>query len=91
MVSQAPLLPVTVLDQIRIWENDKNRVRSAEGFLYEDFKSDADFAMVRDYAASLEVVLWESEPKARKLFVSADGHESVKAFIKRRMSNLGAA
>jgi transcription initiation factor TFIIH subunit 4 len=84
------LLPVTVLDQIRIWENDKNRVRSHEGSLYEDFKSDADYAMVRDYARQLEVVLWESEPKLRKLFVTAEGHDSVRTFIKRRASRVQA-
>ena len=28
---QKPLLPVTVQDQIRLWELEKNRVKSQEG------------------------------------------------------------
>ena len=29
--NQKPLLPVTVQDQIRLWELEKNRVKSQEG------------------------------------------------------------
>lgn len=30
---QKPLLPVTVQDQVRLWELEKNRVKSEEGYL----------------------------------------------------------
>jgi transcription initiation factor TFIIH subunit 4 len=30
-MNQNPLLPVTVQDQIRLWELEKNRLKSSEG------------------------------------------------------------
>lgn len=38
--SQKPLLPVTVQDQIRLWELERNRIKTQEGMLgdlYESF------------------------------------------------------
>lgn len=31
VIAQNPLLPVTVQDQIRLWELERNRLKSAEG------------------------------------------------------------
>ena len=53
------------------------------GNLYTDFTSSFDYVQVRDYAKSLGVLQWENESK-RMLFVTAEGHESVREFIQRR-------
>lgn len=71
-------------DQIRLWEREKNRLVSHPGYLYADFSSHADFALVRDYAKSLSVLVWEKEEK-RVCFVREEGHEAVKDFIRRRL------
>ncbi|KZO96539.1 transcription factor Tfb2 [Calocera viscosa TUFC12733] len=78
-----PILPVTVQDQIRLWELENNRLQSDNGYLYEDFNSQGDFDLVLSYAKQLDVVLWESREK-RKMFVREDGHENVREFIRRR-------
>jgi len=83
MYKNNPLLPITVSDQVRLWEREKNRVSTQLGQLYTDFTSLHDFVQVRDYARSLHVLLWENEAK-RMLFVTTEGHESVRDFIKRR-------
>ncbi|PAV16108.1 transcription factor Tfb2 [Pyrrhoderma noxium] len=49
-----PLIPVTVQDQIRLWELEKNRLKSQEGFLYTSFASQADYEYVLKYAKQLE-------------------------------------
>jgi len=79
-----PLLPITVTDQIRLWEREKNRVQEDVGLLYYDFRSLEDYRSVRDYAKSLSVLLWEDEGK-RKFFIEARGQQSVKDFIRRRL------
>lgn len=33
--SQNPMVPVTVQDQIRLWELERNRLKSQEGMLYK--------------------------------------------------------
>ncbi|KAJ7138022.1 hypothetical protein C8R44DRAFT_340385 [Mycena epipterygia] len=48
-----PLLPVTVQDQIRLWELEKNRLKSQEGYLYTAFTSPADYELVLNYAKQL--------------------------------------
>lgn len=42
-----PLLPVTVSDQIRLWEREKNRVQQNLGSLFTDFTSQFDFSTLR--------------------------------------------
>jgi len=78
-----PLLPVTVQDQIRLWELERNRLKSQEGYLYKDFASLADYEFVLNYAKELDVVIWESSTK-RCFFGSAEGHANIKGFIERR-------
>ncbi|KAJ7760628.1 transcription factor Tfb2 [Mycena maculata] len=78
-----PLLPVTVQDQIRLWELEKNRLKSQEGYLYTAFTSPADYELVLNYAKQLDVVVWENAAK-RCFFGSLDGHANIKGFIERR-------
>ncbi|KAI9615384.1 hypothetical protein KEM48_005675 [Puccinia striiformis f. sp. tritici PST-130] len=77
-----PLLPPTVVDQIRLWELEKNRIRAQEGFLYEDFKSSAEFESVIQYSRKLGIILWENS-SLRKLFVNYDGHLTLREFVRR--------
>ncbi|EPT05609.1 hypothetical protein FOMPIDRAFT_1027205 [Fomitopsis schrenkii] len=83
MRKNKPLLPVTVQDQIRLWELERNRVKSQEGYLYTAFASQADYEYVLDYAKQLDVVLWEN-PAKRCFFGSLDGHANIRGFIERR-------
>ncbi|KIJ14446.1 hypothetical protein PAXINDRAFT_135073 [Paxillus involutus ATCC 200175] len=78
-----PLLPVTVQDQVRLWELERNRLKSAEGFLYKDFASQADYEYVLSYAKQLGVVLWENIAK-RCFFGTLEGHANIRGFIERR-------
>ncbi|KAI0342925.1 transcription factor Tfb2 [Trametopsis cervina] len=83
MRKNKPLLPVTVQDQIRLWELEKNRVNSQQGYLYTAFASQLDYEYVLNYAKQLDVVLWESAAR-RCFFVSLEGHPNVRGFIERR-------
>ncbi|TFK94065.1 transcription factor Tfb2 [Polyporus arcularius HHB13444] len=83
MRKNKPLLPVTVQDQIRLWELEKNRVKSQEGYLYTAFASQADYEYVLNYAKQLDVVLWENSSR-RCFFGSVEGHANIRGFIERR-------
>ncbi|KAF7317198.1 RNA polymerase II transcription factor B subunit 2 [Mycena chlorophos] len=85
-----PLLPVTVQDQIRLWELERNRLKSSEGYLYTDFSSEADYQLVLNYAKQMDLVIWESSAK-RCFFASTEGHPRIKAFIERRTAEAGSA
>lgn len=76
---QDPLLPPTVTDQIRLWENEKNRIQSSDGFLYTDFQTQGDYDLVKNYADQLGVVIWAADPTMPqpgcwRFFVTEEGH-----------------
>ncbi|QRV90374.1 RNA polymerase II transcription factor B subunit 2 [Ceratobasidium sp. AG-Ba] len=78
-----PLLPVTVQDQIRLWEMEQNRVQEAEGYLYTEFATQGDYELVLRYAKDCDLVLYESA-KDRQFFAKADGHALIRQYIERR-------
>ncbi|KAG8984879.1 RNA polymerase II transcription factor B 52 kDa subunit [Tulasnella sp. 427] len=83
-----PLLPITVQDQIRLWEQEKNRVRVSDGYLWRDFTALTDYKLVLDHARSIDSVIWENE-QARMFFVTPDGHDDCRKYVKRRMEEGG--
>lgn len=76
------VLPPTVVDQIKLWENERNRFSFIDGVVYNQFLSEADFLTLRDFAQSNEVLLWQNE-RTRTLVVTKSGHDDVKKFWKR--------
>ena len=83
MKGSTPILPVTVVDQIRLWELERNRLRSFKGYLYQMFSRDEEYEQIKKYAADFGYLIWENDKK-RMLFVSRDGHEHIKTFIKQQ-------
>ncbi|CAH8540986.1 unnamed protein product [Dicrocoelium dendriticum] len=83
MLHQPPVLPPTVVDQIHLWELERDRFLFQEGCLYEQFSKSTDFEVVRDYAKSIGVLLWEN-PERRLMVVSKSGHEDVRKFWKQK-------
>lgn len=84
MYKNDPLLPVTVTDQIRLWEREKHRVQPEEGAMLSHFSSGADFNLVREYAEQMGSLLW-SDANTRRMFIISDGLQPVSDFIKRRL------
>ncbi|KAG8708383.1 RNA polymerase II transcription factor B 52 kDa subunit [Ceratobasidium sp. 395] len=83
MRKQNPLLPVTVQDQIRLWEMEQNRVQEAEGYLYTEFGSQGDYELVLKYAKDCDLVLYESA-RDRQFFAKLEGHALIRQYIERR-------
>nr|VZI41955.1 unnamed protein product [Spirometra erinaceieuropaei] len=79
MLRQPSILPPTLIDQVRLWELERERLFAQEGCLYEQFAKNKDFEMVRDFAKSQGFLLWEC-PDRRLMVVSKTGHEDVRKF-----------
>lgn len=79
--SKSPL-PPTVLDQIKLWELERNRLTYSEGVLYSQFLSQADFNVLKEYAQSNGYLIWSNKEK-RTMVVNKNGHDDVKKFWKR--------
>jgi transcription initiation factor TFIIH subunit 4 len=95
-----PLLPVTVQDQIRLWEMEQNRVQEAEGKLFT-YKSPTDhshvlqgylyteFGSQADYELVLKYakecnLVLYESARDRQFFAKADGHALIRQYIERR-------
>lgn len=81
-VKNSSVLPPTVVDQIKLWENERNRFSFIDGVVYNQFLSEADFITLRDYASTIEVLLWQNE-RTRTMVVTKNGHDEVRKFWKR--------
>uniref|UniRef100_A0A336K8B7 General transcription factor IIH subunit 4 n=1 Tax=Culicoides sonorensis TaxID=179676 RepID=A0A336K8B7_CULSO len=75
-------LPPTVVDQIKLWENERNRFTYTEGVVYNQFMSSHEFNALRDFAQSQQYLLWQNE-RTRTIVVTKHGHDDVKKFWKR--------
>nr|CDS16338.1 general transcription factor IIH polypeptide 4 [Echinococcus granulosus] len=77
MLRHPTILPPTLVDQIRLWELERDRLFFQEGCLYEQFAKNTDFEMSNGY------LLWEC-PERRVMVVSKAGHDDVRAFWKQK-------
>ena len=75
------VIPPTVVDQVMLWEGERNRFSFTDGVLYNQFLSVADFETVRSYAENIGVLVW-ANPQKRTVVVSKEGHDRVKRFWK---------
>ncbi|KAG8858769.1 RNA polymerase II transcription factor B 52 kDa subunit [Tulasnella sp. 330] len=80
-----PLLPITVQDQIRLWEQEKNRVQITEGYLWKEFHGFEDYDLVVDHARALGCLIWANRP-AKMFFVTPEGHASCKDLVNKRIN-----
>nr|XP_005998214.1 PREDICTED: general transcription factor IIH subunit 4 [Latimeria chalumnae] len=83
MLKHTPVLPPTITDQVRLWELERDRLQFSEGVLYNQFLSQVDFELLRNYARDLGVLVWEN-PTKRLMVVTPGGHSDVKRFWKRQ-------
>jgi len=86
MKKNMPVLPLTVVDQIRLWEMERNRLKDEKSYLYHEFARAEDFQEVLNYAKQFDIVIW-SNVKKRMLVVTTEGHSKVRAYIKKRIGS----
>lgn len=67
------ILPPTVVDQIKLWQLEMDRVQSFKGYLYKDFNNDFEFEKLLSYGEDIGAIIWKDKTK-RKFFVSQEGN-----------------
>lgn len=76
-----PVLPPTVVDQIRLWQLENERMRTTPGFLFKDFDSPEEYAALCAYADEIGVLVWRSD---RKRMFFASKFEQLRDYLKSR-------
>lgn len=73
------ILPPTVVDQIRLWQIEGERMKTTVGFLFKDFASEKEYLDPCEYARDIGVLVWRND-KSRMFFVTR--HEQIAAYLK---------
>ncbi|RFU73160.1 hypothetical protein TARUN_9090, partial [Trichoderma arundinaceum] len=80
-LTNKPVLPPTVVDQIRLWQLENERMKTTSGFLFRDFTDDRDYLDTARFSEEIGVLVWRND-HARMFF--ANKHEQIKDFLKTR-------
>lgn len=86
MQKNIPVLPPTVVDQIRLWQIEGDRMKTTPGFLLKEFATQAEYNDLLSYAESLGVLVWKSDAK-RCFFVNRI--EQLSQYIKNKFQRKG--
>ncbi|KAH3917688.1 RNA polymerase II transcription factor B subunit 2 [Parastagonospora nodorum] len=86
MQKSNPPLPPTVMDQIRLWEYEGERVEVTTGYLMREFGSESEYRDVMGYAQALGVLVWKNDAN-RCFFVSHV--EQVAGYLKKKKEGKG--
>lgn len=60
---QRPILPPTVVDQIRLWQLEGERMAATPGFLIRDMGSKEEYEKAVTHADTIGVLVWRSDDK----------------------------
>ncbi|KAF3761678.1 transcription factor Tfb2 [Cryphonectria parasitica EP155] len=78
-LNNKPVLPPTVVDQIRLWQLENERMKTSKGFLFKEFDTPQEYESVARYAEEIGVLVWKSDVK-QSFFASR--HEQLRDFLK---------
>ncbi|KAI9471267.1 RNA polymerase II transcription factor B 52 kDa subunit [Coemansia sp. RSA 989] len=83
MQGKTPVLPVTVTDQIRLWEQERNRLKPTSAFFYKGFPQRQNFERVLRCAQDMGVLLWANSEKLQ-MAVTLQGHARIAEISKQQ-------
>ncbi|KAI3405922.2 TFB2 [Candida oxycetoniae] len=78
------VLPPNVVDQIKLWQLELDRIQTFDGYLFKDFANQQEFEILSNYATELGVLIWSDKIK-KKFFVTKDGMSQVADFANRKL------
>ncbi|ODA80202.1 hypothetical protein RJ55_03160 [Drechmeria coniospora] len=80
-LTNKPILPPTVVDQIRLWQLENERMKTTAGFLFRDFDDHKEYLDTAKFAEEIGVLVWRSD-KSGMFFASK--HEQIRDYLKSR-------
>jgi transcription initiation factor TFIIH subunit 4 len=81
------VLPPTVVDQIRLWQIEGDRMQATPGFLLTQFPSEQEYKETVEYAEALGVLIWRNDEK-HCFFASSV--EQLSAYLRKKSARNGA-
>uniref|UniRef100_A0A914UX75 General transcription factor IIH subunit 4 n=1 Tax=Plectus sambesii TaxID=2011161 RepID=A0A914UX75_9BILA len=85
-LGEAQLIPITVADQIRLWELERDRLRFHPAVLYSTFESEQDYSGLTNFSTKEGILLWNQD-SSKLVVVTELGHNQVKQWWKMAKKN----
>ncbi|CAG9537537.1 unnamed protein product [Cercopithifilaria johnstoni] len=82
-------VPITVADQIRLWEDERRRLVFCNAAVYSSFESEKEYFGLKAYVNSQGILMW-SDDAQKLLVITEEGHESVKVWWKMKTGKNGS-
>ncbi|KAK0382834.1 hypothetical protein NLU13_9929 [Sarocladium strictum] len=80
-LTNKPVLPPTVVDQIRLWQLENERMKTTGGFLFKEFEDTKEYLAVAGFAEEVGVLVWRNDSKG---MFFASRHEQIRDFLRSR-------
>ncbi|KFA68603.1 hypothetical protein S40285_07226 [Stachybotrys chlorohalonatus IBT 40285] len=80
-LNNKPVLPPTVVDQIRLWQLENERMKTTSGFLFRDFEDQKEYLDTARFSEEIGVLVWRSD-KSGMFF--ANKHEQIRDYLRSR-------
>ncbi|KAH6981808.1 transcription factor Tfb2-domain-containing protein [Ilyonectria sp. MPI-CAGE-AT-0026] len=80
-LNNKPVLPPTVVDQIRLWQLENERMKTTGGFLFKDFEDHREYMAVAGFAEEVGVLAWRNDVKG---MFFASKHEQIRDYLRIR-------
>lgn len=78
---QQSVIPANVIDQVKLWQLERDRIQATEGFFFKDFADNAEYEETCRFADEIGVLVWKNDRK-RTFFVTR--HEQIAGFLRSR-------
>lgn len=62
-LANKPVLPPTVVDQIRLWQLEHERMKTTTGIMFQEFRDKKEYMAVAGFAEEIGVLVWRSDEK----------------------------
>ncbi|KAL3956203.1 hypothetical protein ACCO45_009049 [Purpureocillium lilacinum] len=76
-LTNKPVLPPTVVDQIRLWQLENERMKTTSGFLFRDFDDHKEFLETARFAEEIGVLVWRGTSLACSSPASTNRSETI--------------
>ncbi|KAF7563867.1 hypothetical protein G7046_g283 [Stylonectria norvegica] len=80
-LNSKPVLPPTVVDQIRLWQLENERMKTTSGFLFKDFDDHKEYMAVAGFSEEVGVLVWRNDVKG---MFFASKHEQIRDYLRIR-------
>ncbi|GMM37743.1 TFIIH/NER complex subunit [Saccharomycopsis crataegensis] len=77
------IVPSNIVDQIKLWQLELDRIQAFGGYLFKDFKGEVEYKGLLNYAEEIGVLLYKDNAN-RKFFVTDEGRQQLIDYASRR-------